>query len=212
MYMATTEKEAARGFLKDFLREDMKKNKHQNKVLSGMASMYLNKLNGNVFQGKKGILQNNEKWNRRYKKLSEVPYIKESKEIAGMAVKKYMADDIEGAKRDFKRALKVNPGNIEAQISMCSINSAQRDFNEALKYCDIAVNMAESPEEHVIVLPGILADILFLRAEIYGNMKEYEKASLDLKKACKKAPADWQDFKKAQKKLENLKKFSKNPK
>ncbi len=112
---------------------------------------------------------------------------------------------------DLKKAIKINPGNIEAQITLCSINSSQRDFNEALKYCDTAVNMAEFPAKHAIITPYILADILFLRAEIYGNMKEYEKASFDLKKALKKAPVDWQDFKKAKRKLENFKKLNKNP-
>ncbi|MEA3306780.1 MAG: tetratricopeptide repeat protein [Elusimicrobiota bacterium] len=57
--------------------------------------------------------------------------------------------------------------------------------------------MAELPSKHAIIPPGILSDTLFLRAEIYGNMKKYEKALLDLEKALKEAPADWKDFKKA---------------
>lgn len=94
---------------------------------------------------------------------------------------------------------------MEAQITMCSINSAQKDFNEALKYCNAAINMAEFPLKHSIVIPGILADILFMRAEIYGNMQKYEKAELDLKKALKEAPENWTDAKKAKEKLKNSK-------
>ena len=155
-------------------------------------------------------LQNKRKRDKENKKLSEAAYIRESKEFGDMGVKKFMAGDIEGAKTDFKKALKINPDNIEAQVSICSINLSQKHFDAALKYCDAAAFAAEFPAKHSVILPGILADILLTRAEIYGSMKEYEKAVLDLKKALKKAPPSWVDLEKAGKKLKNFEKIIKN--
>ncbi|MCG2726809.1 MAG: hypothetical protein L6420_11275, partial [Elusimicrobia bacterium] len=218
VHMASNEKESAKNLLENFVNEDMKKNNHQNEILLSIASTYLDKLNKQFLQNEKRELQNKtqaenatsqnkklklidkKKGEEKYKKPSDVAYVKESKKIADMAVKKYMAGDVKGAKADFKKAIKINSGNIEAQITMCSINLSQKDFVQALKYCDTAASIAEFPVKHAIIIPGILADILFLRAEIYGNMKEYKKASFDLKKALRKAPTNWKDFKKAKKK------------
>ncbi len=149
-----------------------------------------------IFKSEKKKLKDKRKREEKYVKLADVPYIKESKRIADRAVKKYMAGNIKGAKLDFKKAIEINPGNIEAQISMCSINLSQKDFDMALEYCAIAINIAEFPSKHNIILPEMLSDVLVMRAEIYSNMKEYEKAMLDLKKSLKKAPVGWNDFKK----------------
>ncbi|MCK4935236.1 MAG: tetratricopeptide repeat protein [Elusimicrobiales bacterium] len=211
IYMASNEKEKAKRLLESFMREDIKKNKRQNEIFLAMSSMYLNKLNGDGLQGEKHRLRNNEEWNKRYKKLSDVPHIKKSKKIAAGAVNQYMAGDIESAQTDFKKAININPRNMEAQISMCSIISAQKKFKEALKYCDAGVNIAQFPDKHSLILPGILADTLFLRAEIYGNMKKYEKAKLDFKKALKIAPVNWKDIEKAKKGLEKIKVPAKVP-
>jgi tetratricopeptide (TPR) repeat protein len=149
-----------------------------------------------IFKSEKKKLKDKRKREEKYVNLADVPYVKESKRIADRAIKKYMAGNIKGAKLDFKKAIKINFGNIEAQVTMCSINLLQKDFNEGLKYCDAAIDMAEFPLKHTVVLPEILADVLVMRAEIYSNMKRYEEALVDLKRAVEKAPADWKDFKK----------------
>ncbi|MCG2726792.1 MAG: tetratricopeptide repeat protein, partial [Elusimicrobia bacterium] len=189
--------------------EGMKKNVFAKDLIAIMLSYNKNVLGSEknktqtedaASKNEKLKLIDKKKGEEKYKKPSDVAYVKESKKIADMAVKKYMAGDIKAAKLDFEEAIKVNRYNIEAQITMCSINLSQKDFAQALKYCDTAASIAEFPVKHAIIIPGILADILFLRAEIYGNMKEYKKASFDLKKALRKAPTNWKDFKKAKKK------------
>ncbi len=157
------------------------------------------------FKEERHKLKDKKREEEKYIELSDIPYIKESKKIADKAIEMYMAGDIKGAKLDFEKAIKLNPGNIEAQITMCSISSLQKDFDVALEYCDMAAKMAETPVKHVISIPGMLSDILLIRAEIYGNMKEYEKATLDLNKALEKAPVDWSDFKKVEKKIKQFK-------
>ncbi|MCG2726805.1 MAG: tetratricopeptide repeat protein, partial [Elusimicrobia bacterium] len=192
--------------------EGMKKNVSA-KDLIAVASNYTSKIlqsEKRRLQNEKRELQNKRKWDKGHKKLSDMPYIKESKKFVDIGIKKYMAGDIKAAKLDFEEAIKVNPDNMEAQITMCSINLSQKDFDQALKYCDTAASMAEFPAKHAIIIPEMLADILFLRAEIYGNMKEYKKAAFDLNKALKSAPASWRDFEKAKKKLKDFEKLDKD--
>ncbi len=205
--LAAGEKKEAKRLLESFMKDDMEKNHHQNEVLLNMAGMYLDKLNNWSLRDEKFEMENKKNWDREHRNLSDVAYIKESKKMLAKGIKKYVAGDIKGAKLDLKKAIRINSANIEAQITMCSINLSQKDFNEALKYCDIAANMAEFPAKHGIINPIMSADILFLRAEIYGNMKKYKKASLDLKKALKKAPKNWKDFKRAGKKLKKIEKL-----
>ncbi len=90
VYMASNEKETAKELFEDFISEDMEKNNHQNEVLLGMASTYVRKLERDILQGEKRKFQDNEKLNERYKALSDVPHIKESKELEASGINKYM--------------------------------------------------------------------------------------------------------------------------
>jgi tetratricopeptide (TPR) repeat protein len=205
--MASGRKEKAKLFLENFINDDMERNHHQNEIFLGMASAYLDRLDKHLLEEEDLEMENKRNLEKEHKNLSNMSYIKELKEIADNGIKKYKSKDFKGAISDFKKVIKIDSGNIGARITICSINLLQKDFDEALKYCDIAVNMAEFPAKHNIVAPGVLSDVLFLRAEIYANLKEYKKASLDLEKVLKKAPKNWKDFKKAGEKLKKIKKL-----
>ena len=62
---------------------------------------------------------------------------------------------LDGALREFNRALELNPAYIPAYIGMSDTYGAMGDYNSGLEFLSEAERLAQTPEEKALVKGGI---------------------------------------------------------
>jgi tetratricopeptide (TPR) repeat protein len=95
--------------------------------------------------------------------LSE-KYKRRSAELSDSAAKKLAAGDLAGARKELLEAVGVDPDDIGAQITLCSVLLLLKEPSAALEACGAAVSAARFPSPGALVLPRMLPDAFALRA------------------------------------------------
>ncbi|MBI4803552.1 MAG: tetratricopeptide repeat protein [Elusimicrobia bacterium] len=128
--------------------------------------------------------------------------IKESKKSADSGVDKIKAGDPAAARELLAEAVKLNPLNAEAFLSLCSVQFSKKDFPAALRSCDAARWGADSyyPDARKM----LISEASYMKAQILAKMGRREAARNELKRALKDPPPAWRGLEAAAAELKKL--------
>ncbi len=112
-----------------------------------------------------------------------------SKKLSDEAVAKLLKGESAASGRLLLEALKANPFNAEALITLCSLKYSDGELRTALAFCDGVPGAAASryPDSGLV----LAADSLRLKALIYARLGRQAAAAAALKAALAAAPQDW---------------------
>lgn len=127
-----------------------------------------------------------------------------SKALADEGVRLLRAGDARAAETAFAAALRADPRNLEARLSLCAVLTRAGRRKEALEACGRAVQMAEAApvlrEQGRSFLPSALA----ARARARRDAGDPQGAAADLRAALRCAPPGWPETDSVRRELEAL--------
>jgi tetratricopeptide (TPR) repeat protein len=112
-----------------------------------------------------------------------------SKKLADAAVAKLMSGDRVSSGRLLAEALKINPLNAEALMSLCSLKYSAGELRAALAACDGVPGA--TAERYPDSWRGLTADSLRMKAMVYFKLGRPAAAAAALRTAIAAAPEDW---------------------
>ncbi len=124
----------------------------------------------------------------------------DSKKLADDGTEKLRAGDPAAAEKLLAGAVKLNPSNAEAFLSLCSAQFAQKKFPAALESCDSARWGAEA--YYPAAKQTLVSEASYLKAQVLGKMGRTAAAGEELKKSLQDPPAGWKNLEAAKAELE----------